>query len=788
MPSAPPSPEIPEIPDLTLAELLLRLPPGAGQRTALVDAATGERWTHQELRERALTAAAEYRRAGVTPGERVLLSLPNGVDFAAGLLGLLAAGAVVSPVGHRTPEPELARQGALIGARRLLTGPAARLGHLDAARAEVPATPAGLALLPWSSGTTGSPKPVAVTHRNAVAGLVQLAAAQPLRPDDVLLGVLPFSHLFGMQYILNHALLSGASVVLLPRWDAAAALRAVGEYGITLLHAVPPMVHDLAEHAERAQRTGGGPWELGSLEQVLSGGAPLAVGTAARCERALGVRVDGAYGLTEVNTCHFTRRDAAPRPGSSGHPVPGTEYRVVRPTGQADGPSGHGEAAGWAEGVGELLLRGPQVAEGYLDESGRLVRSTDAEGWLATGDLARVDADGCLHVVDRLKDVIKYNGHQISPTEVEAVLRDHPAVADAALVPVPDPRAGQLPVACVVPATGIRLTPELAAEIQEFVAARLPVQKKPRRVVEVPRIERTASGKPLRRLLVPALTPGPMPPVPRPGPTADRRPDLTGRTVLVTGGSRGLGRALAEAFLEHGARVAVTGRDRAALAEAHTALAPRGELRTDVVDSTDHTALRELAARLRSDWGGVDVLVANAGAPGPCGPAWENDPDEWWSAQEANVRGTFLTCHAFAPQLIERGGRIITIASNAGRHRWPHMSAYSVSKAAVIKFTENLAAELRPHGVRAFAYHPGLLTIGMATRQLDGHPEPDTWDERIQRWYLREHAAGRTTPTDLSTHGALLLAAGAADHLSGEYLTPDHPALTGEPDEGDRHT
>ncbi|MEU8434736.1 SDR family NAD(P)-dependent oxidoreductase [Streptomyces sp. NPDC029216] len=761
----PGSESTPQIPEVTLDELLLPLPPGAGDRPALIDGATGERWSHQEVRERALACAQEARHTGVEPGQRVLLALPNGLGFAAALLGLLATGAVVSPLDHRTPAPELARRAEAIGARTLLGSPAGRLVRLSAgpgrARSGTTGTPAGLALLPWSSGTTASPKPVAVTHRNAVAGLVQLAAAQPLAPDDVLLGVLPFFHLFGMQYVLNHALLSGASVVLLPRWNAQAALDAAAEHGITLLHAVPPMVHDLAAAAEHPSLSRPHTRRPHRLQQVLSGGAPLDPETAARCERALGVPVDGAYGLTEVNTCHFTRRGAIRRPGSSGHPVPGTEYRLVAPDGSVPGD--------WPAGTGELHLRGPQVAAGYLAPDGRLVTVTDADGWLATGDLARVDADGCLYVVDRLKDVIKYNGHQISPTEVEEVLRTHPAVTDAALVPVPDQRAGQLPLACIVPATGSRLTPELGAEIKEFVAARLAPHKKPRLLREVPHIERTASGKPLRRLLTPTA--------PRPGAARPLDPDLTGRTVLVTGGSRGLGRALAEAFLDHGARVAVTGRDRAALERVHAELTPHGDLHTAAVDSTDHGALCDLADRLLARWGGVDVLVANAGAPGPCGPAWENDPDHWWSAQQANVRGTFLTCHAFVPQLIERGGRIITVASNAGLHRWPHMSAYSVAKAAVIKFTENLAAELRPHGVRAFAYHPGLLTIGMATRQLDGRPEPGSWDERIQDWYLREHAAGRTTPTALSTRGALLLAAGAADHLSGQYLTPEHPAL-----------
>ncbi|GLF95103.1 SDR family NAD(P)-dependent oxidoreductase [Streptomyces yaizuensis] len=788
---SPPDSRPPEIPDTTLDALLLNLPSGTAHRPALIDAATGERWTHHELRERVLAAAAGFRRAGVAPGERVLLALPNGVDFAAGLLGLLAAGAVVSPVGHRTPAPELARLSTLIGAHRLLDGAAPQLTVITPPRGGAvegthPAAPDSLALLPWSSGTTGEPKPIAFTHRNIVAGLVQLSAAQPLTPDDVLLGVLPFSHLFGMQYVLNHALLTGASVVLLPRWDAAGALRAIGEHRVTQLHAVPPMVHDLAEQA------GSGRWELGSLEQILSGGAPLPAGTAARCEEALGVPVDGAYGLTEAAAGHFTRRGGIRRPGSSGYPAPGIEYRVVRPGASSDTSGEGGEGGGGGKGgeggdsgrgdggrgdrpqrTGELLIRGPHVARGCLDADGGLTPLTDADGWLATGDLVRVDEDGCLYVTDRIKDIIKYKGYRISPGEVEAVLRDHPAVHDAALVPVPAPRVGESPVACVVPVPGVRLTPELIKEIQDFVGSRLAAHKKPRHLTEVPRIERTPSGKPLRRLLAAALRDTPA--------TGASRPDLTGRTVLITGGSRGLGRELARAFLLHGAEVTVTGRDQETLTAARAALAPYGELRTEAVDSTDHTALRELAARLRADGGGVDVLVSNAGVPGPAGPAWENDPEQWWSAQETNVRGTFLTCHAFLPQLIERRGRIITVVSNAGLHRWPHMSAYSVSKAAVIKFSENLAAELRPHGVAVFAYHPGLLTIGMADIHLHRRPAPDSWDERIQRWYLNEYAKGRTTPTGLSTRGALLLAAGAADHLSGGYVTPDHPDLTGQP-------
>ncbi|MFF8316483.1 SDR family NAD(P)-dependent oxidoreductase [Streptomyces bobili] len=778
-------PTAPAVPETTLHELLLSLPPGAADRTAMVDAVTGERWTHRELRTRAVEASAAFTADGVTAGEPVVLSVPNGAGFAAGLLGLLAAGAVVSPVGTGTPAPALARQSTAIGAGRLLSAPVdtpnqPRLHRRQSLPNARPAPdPAAFgdapALLPWSSGTTATPKPIVVSHRNAVAGLVQLAAAQPLHADDVLLGVLPFSHMFGLQYILNHALLSGATIVLLPRWDTEQAMRAIEEHRVTLLHAVPPMIRDLALHS------GPGRWDFSSLQQVISGGAPLAPQDAARCEERLGAPVDAAYGLTEVNTCHLTPRGTPRRKDSCGLPVPGTEYRVM--TAAPDGAGGTDSAVAAAGTVGELHLRGPQVAQGYLNPDGRIIKMTDEDAWLATGDLVRVDDDGHLYVVDRLKDVIKCNGHQVSPAEVEAVLREHPAVADAAVVPVPDPRAGQLPAACVVLTPGAVLTPELVSELKEFTGRHLPSYSKPRIIKAVASVERTASGKPLRRLLADQFRQPSAPDhPPRPSDPRCVIPDLSGHTVLITGGSRGLGRALAEAFLISGARVAATGRDPERLAALQRELGAHGDLRTATVDSTDQAALRELAASLLAAWGRIDTLITNAGVPGPCGPAWENDPAQWWHAQEVNLRGTFLACHTITPVMIKNGsGRVISIASNAGRHRWPHMSAYSVSKAAAIKFTENLAAELHPHGVRAFSYHPGLLTIGMATTQLTGTHPPGSWDERIQQWYLRQHAAGHTTATEHSTRGALLIAAGVADHLSGHYLTPDHPALNSRP-------
>ncbi|MFF2619865.1 SDR family NAD(P)-dependent oxidoreductase [Kitasatospora sp. NPDC058046] len=765
---------LPGIPDTTLDTMLLRPGSQVASRTTLIDAETGERWTHQDLSERALAAAADFRRSGIDPGERVVLSAPNGIGFVAGLFGLLAAGAVVSPVIHGSPAPELARRAACIGARRVLSGSRSRttLSRIapgsGADSGTEAAAPTGLALLPWSSGTTGSPKPIAVTHRNLIAGQVQLSLARHLTPDDVLLGVLPFSHLFGMQYILNQALLTGATMVLLPRWDSTAALDAVDTYGITLVHAVPSMVHDLAKRVTQ------GRWRLGSLQQVLSGGSPLSAQTARCYEQALGVPVDGAYGLTEAGASHFARRGAPRRPGCCGQPVPGIDYRVV--PGPPDVGVRTDECMG---GTGELHLRGPQIADGYLKPDGSLVRFTDAEGWFATGDLVRVHDDGCLEVIDRLKDIIKYRGHQISPSEVEGVLREHPAVQDALLVAAPYPRDGEVPLARVVLTPGHRLTAGLEGELQEFITQRLAVHNRPRRITAVTSVERTASGKPLRGLCTPEAPDTHGPAANGSTLTARDEPDLTARTVLITGGSRGFGRAMASAFLRHGARVLITGRDPAALAETRKALGPLGVLGTAAVDSTDLAALHGFSSLLDRRGIMVDTLICNSGVPGPVGPAWENDPEQWWSTQESNVLGTYLPCRVFLPSLIERHGRVIIVASRAGLHRWPLLSAYSVSKAAVIKLAENLASELRRHDVPVFAYHPGLLTIGMAAAHFDEQFPPDSWKAHIQSWYLKEHAEGRTTATDRGTRGALLLAAGAADRLSGHYLTPDHPALLG---------
>ncbi|MET8981193.1 SDR family oxidoreductase [Streptomyces sp. NPDC004539] len=252
---------------------------------------------------------------------------------------------------------------------------------------------------------------------------------------------------------------------------------------------------------------------------------------------------------------------------------------------------------------------------------------------------------------------------------------------------------------------------------------------------------------------------------------------LHGRAVLITGAGRGFGRLLADAFADAGARLVLTGRDPAAL---HDAVIGIKERRPDAhvlavpADVTRADDMRTAVERAVDAYGTVDVLVNNAGAAGPIGPLWEVDPDDWWHAFTVNVLGMAHACRAVVPVMTAARpvtGRIVNLASEAGRHRWPYASAYSVSKAAVIKLTENLAAELRPHNIPVFAYHPGLLDLGVTHRHLDRHPTGDPWEDRVGDWLLTQRAQGAFTAPDEAVAALLRLAAGQADPLSGHYLT-----------------
>lgn len=258
-----------------------------------------------------------------------------------------------------------------------------------------------------------------------------------------------------------------------------------------------------------------------------------------------------------------------------------------------------------------------------------------------------------------------------------------------------------------------------------------------------------------------------------PGGSDVERPDLAGSVALVTGGGRGVGRILAQALAGAGASVGLLARSADQLAETVRLIAAAGGVAAAATaDLTDTAATARALDELRRRLGPVDLLVNNAGVSGPWGPAWTVDAGSWWRAVEVNLGGVFLCCRLVVPEMITRGGgRIINVTSRAGQFRWPQMSAYSVSKAAVIKLTENLAAETRRDGIRVFSVHPGLLPIGLSEPALADVATPDPTLDRIHAWIRGELAEGRGADPAWAAELVLRLAAGHADELSGCHLS-----------------
>jgi acyl-CoA synthetase (AMP-forming)/AMP-acid ligase II len=324
-----------------------------------------------------------------------------------------------------------------------------------------------------------------LTHANLAAAARQLGCGMELTPWDRFLGVAPFAHVMGFVVSLCAPLAAGATAVLLPRYELHGLLAAIQRHRVTVLAAPPPVMAALA----RDPVVSG--YDLSSLEMIISGGAPLGADPQRQlAERFPGVVVVQGYGLTETTATIPVpvRRNTVP--GSVGLLGPGTELRLVDPgTGRDAGPGGHGE----------LWARGPQVMAGYLGRPEATAEILDAEGWLHTGDLGRIDADGNVFIVDRLKELIKVNAFQVAPAELEALLAGHPQVADAAVIPRPDERAGQVPVAVVVPRGALE-----PGHLIAWVAERVAPYKRIRAVRLVSEIPRTPSGKILRRLLTSA--------------------------------------------------------------------------------------------------------------------------------------------------------------------------------------------------------------------------------------------------------------------------------------------
>jgi acyl-CoA synthetase (AMP-forming)/AMP-acid ligase II len=521
-----PYPPIDRSPGLLHQEVIGRARGWPG-RTALTDAATGSALTYDQLADSAGRLARRLADQGAQPGDVLMLVAANCAEFPWVLHGALAAGLTVTPANPLLTARELASQLARTRARFVVASPPALWAVTQAAAAaattptvlalgagdlgahggvmplaelmagdrgpgrpgdpasgRTPAVageavaPTSLALLMSSSGTSGLPKSVALTHDAVVASLRQLAAAPhlALTPTDVVGMVVPYAHGFGCL-LLNHALRSGARVVSLPGFDFDQFLGMLQQHRVTVTPIVPPVALALAR-APQVDR-----YDLSSLRLVLVAAAPCSAEVERACADRLGCVVGQALGMTEAAPLAVPAATVAH--GSVGCLAAGTEAMVVDPvTGRRLGP---GE-------TGELWVRGPQLMRGYLGDQAATAATIDPDGWLHTGDLVSFDHHGNLFVVDRLKEMIKCCGYQVAPAELEAELLAHPAVADAAVVPRPHPRAGQVPVAYVV----LRQPADPAA-ISSWLAARVASYKRVWDVVVTDQIPRAPSGKILRR-------------------------------------------------------------------------------------------------------------------------------------------------------------------------------------------------------------------------------------------------------------------------------------------------
>ncbi|MDR7386299.1 MAG: long-chain fatty acid--CoA ligase [Armatimonadota bacterium] len=527
-----------EVPDIRVDEIVRRAASTYGSRAALVF--FGRRISFAELDRLVDRFAAGLQRLGVGRGTAVSLHLPNCPQFVVAYYGILRAGGVVVPHNPLYTEPEVAHQLLDSGAEVAVTltlfyprvaaaarqarvrevvftalhefmGPVARLVYPLKARREgqwvdvrpepgvrpfgellregapqpVPVSPEDPAAYLYTGGTTGVPKAAVLTHRNLVANLLQAASWDPqLRPgQEVALAALPLFHSYGMTSVLNFSMWLGATVVLVPRFDPKLVLDAVRRHRPTLFHGVPTMYIALLNTPELKRVS------FRSVRAGISGAMGLPREVQRQWEAVTGGRLVEGYGLTEASpVTHCNPLYGVRKEGSIGIPVPDTDARVVDPETGAPLPPGE---------VGELEVRGPQVMRGYLnrpDETAQVLH----DGWLRTGDMARMDEDGFFYIVDRKKEMINVGGLKVFPREVEEVLYRHPAVREAAAIGVPDPVRGEVVKAFVALKEGQHATEH---ELVEFCRQHLAPHKVPRAVEVRPQLPKTLIGKVLRRAL-----------------------------------------------------------------------------------------------------------------------------------------------------------------------------------------------------------------------------------------------------------------------------------------------
>jgi long-chain acyl-CoA synthetase len=500
------------------------------EKTALVDTSCGRRMSYAEYGETVEALARGLVAAGLKPGEIAAIFLANSWEFCVAYHAATLAGGIPTLLNPTYREREVRHQLGNSGAALLITDsaniegidlaglpnlrrvfctreqgsgsePFSNLLRPVSASVGLPGPEQGseniLAALPYSSGTTGLPKGVMLSHSNLMSNVYQFLGphASPLNSDDYILCFLPLYHIYGLNVMLNPALILGATLVLMPRFNPQQLMSLLTQESITMMPLVPPAMNALCLAAEAGEFP-----TNHSVRWVKSGAAPLAPDLPRRFTALTGIVVCQGYGMTEASPVTHVGylEPELYRPDSIGHPLAQTECRIV-------GAENLLVEAGSAEDVpagepGELVMRGSQFMRGYWKEPDATA-AVLRDGWYWSGDIVTRDAEGFYRVVDRRKEMIKYKGFPVAPAEVEAVLLEHPAVRECGVIGRGDAAAGEIPVAFIALREGFATCKKMEDELCAFVADRLTRYKQPREVHFVEVVPKTASGKILRREL-----------------------------------------------------------------------------------------------------------------------------------------------------------------------------------------------------------------------------------------------------------------------------------------------
>ncbi|KAG7386734.1 hypothetical protein PHYPSEUDO_015330 [Phytophthora pseudosyringae] len=513
-----PHPEV-EIPNKTIWDIVGDQLSVHAHKPAFIDGVTHEQVTFKQLHERARRFAIALAKDGVKKGDTVILHSFNCLDYPTAVLALTSLGAVCSPASPMFLPDELAVQVKASNAKYIITHTMLEKTAVEASilcnvqkkfiytmgHGEVSAEglktvdeltehdadsfqfekidPESNVMLPFSSGTTGVPKGVALSARNMLSNALQVDHVEDLCGYS--LGLLPFFHIYGMM-LLHLSMYQGAAKVILPRFEPETFLNALSTYKIRAAHIAPPVALFLAHHPLVEK------YDISATEFLVSGGAPMGKEVENLVKDRLKVTVKQAYGMTEASPAVNYAEDAYRKPGSVGRLLPNTQLRVKCTA--TDKDLGIGEH-------GELLYKGPQVMIGYTNnaEANKSVFTDDR--FLRTGDIGFIDEDGFVFIVDRVKELIKYKGHQVAPAELEDVLNHHPQISDACCVRGKDAFGEEIPKAYVVlkdPTNAAGLTEE---GVMDFVASKVAPFKKVRQVEFIDAIPKSSTGKILRREL-----------------------------------------------------------------------------------------------------------------------------------------------------------------------------------------------------------------------------------------------------------------------------------------------